>query len=41
LIINNATGDFGGNWTGWTQSQMTIDYVRVWKLDNQGEVFIR
>lgn len=41
LILNNATGDFGGNWTGWTQSQMTIDYVRAWKLDNQGEVFIR
>ena len=41
LIINNATGDFGGAWTNWSQSQMTIDYVRVWKLDNQGEVFIR
>ena len=41
LIINNATGDFGGAWTNWTQSKMTIDYVRVWKLDNQGEVFIR
>ncbi|MEY3855610.1 MAG: hypothetical protein RJA45_80 [Actinomycetota bacterium] len=41
LILNNATGDFGGAWTGWTQSQMTIDYVRAWQLDNQGEVFIR
>jgi uncharacterized repeat protein (TIGR02543 family) len=41
LIINNATGDFGGAWTYWTQSQMHIDYVRVWKMDNQGEVFIR
>lgn len=41
LIINNATGDFGGNWTGWTQSQMHIDYVRAWKLDNYGEVFLR
>ena len=41
LILNNATGDFGGAWTGWTQSQMTIDYVRSWKLDNQGEVFLR
>lgn len=41
LILNNATGDFGGDWTGWTQSQMQIDYVRAWKLDNQGEVFLR
>ena len=41
LIINNATGDFGGAWTNWAQSQMTIDYVRVWQLDSQGEVFIR
>ena len=40
LIINNATGDFGGAWNYWTQSQMTIDYVRVWQLDNQGEVII-
>jgi beta-glucanase (GH16 family) len=41
LIINNATGDFGGSWTGWTESQMHIDYVRSWKLDNYGEVFVR
>jgi len=41
LIINNATGDFGGSWTNWTESQMHIDYVRVWKMDNQGEVFLR
>jgi uncharacterized repeat protein (TIGR02543 family) len=41
LILNNATGDFGGAWTGWTQSQMQIDYVRAWKLDGQGEVFLR
>jgi len=41
LILNNATGDFGGAWTNWTQSQMTIDYVRAWKLDGQGEVFLR
>ena len=41
LILNNATGDFGGAWTGWTQSQMQIDYVRAWKIDGQGEVFLR
>jgi uncharacterized repeat protein (TIGR02543 family) len=41
LILNNATGDFGGAWTGWTQSSMQIDYVRAWKLDNQGTVYIR
>ena len=41
LIINNATGDFGGAWTGWMQSQMKIDYVRVWKIDNQGQVYYR
>lgn len=41
LILNNATGDFGGSWTGWSQSEMLIDYVRAWKLDNQGTVYIR
>ena len=41
LIINNATGDFGGAWTNWQESQMKIDYVRVWKLDGYGEVFTR
>lgn len=38
LIFDNATGAFGGDWDGWTQSQMVIDYVRAWKLDGLGEV---
>ncbi len=38
LILNNATGPFGGNWDGWSQSQTKIDYVRAWKLDGQGTV---
>jgi uncharacterized repeat protein (TIGR02543 family) len=41
LILDNATGDFGGAWTGWAQSSMQIDYVRAWQLDNQGTVYIR
>jgi len=41
LILNNATGDFGGAWTGWYESQMHIDYVRAWQLDGQGQVFLR
>ena len=41
LILNNATGDFGGTWSGWSESSMVIDYVHAWKLDGQGEVFIR
>ena len=38
LILNNATGGFGGNYDGWATSQMTIDYVRAWKLDGSGTV---
>ena len=38
LILNNATGGFGGDYTGWSQSQMTIDYVQAWTLDGQGEL---
>ena len=38
LILNNAVGFFGGNYDGWASSQMTIDYVRAWKLDGQGTV---
>ena len=38
VILNNATGGFGGDWSGWSQSQMTIDYVRAWQIDNQGVV---
>ena len=36
LILNNATGGFGGDYTGWAKSQMTIDYVRAWQVDGQG-----
>ena len=38
VIFDNATGSFGGDWSGWSQSQMTIDYLRAWKLDGQGAV---
>ena len=38
LILNNATGGFGGNYDGWATSKMTIDYVRAWKLDGNGSV---
>jgi len=38
VILNNATGNFGGNWDGWNESRMTIDYVRAWTLDGQGSV---
>ncbi len=38
VILNNATGGFGGNWDGWSESHMTIDYVRAWALDGQGLV---
>jgi uncharacterized repeat protein (TIGR02543 family) len=38
LILENATGPFGGDYTGWQTSQTLIDYVRVWKLDGNGTV---
>jgi beta-glucanase (GH16 family) len=38
LILNNATGPFGGNYTGWQTSETKIDYVRAWQLDGQGTV---
>ena len=38
LILNNATGPFGGNYDGWTESKMYIDYVRAWAIDGQGTV---
>ena len=41
LILNNATGDFGGGWDGWTTAKMNIDYVRAWKVDGYGEVVKR
>jgi hypothetical protein len=41
LILNNATGGFGGDWDGWSVSTMHIDYVRAWKVDGYGEVVKR
>jgi beta-glucanase (GH16 family) len=38
LILNNATGPFGGNYTGWQTSETKIDYVRAWQLDGEGTV---
>lgn len=38
LILNNATGPFGGDYTGWQGSETKIDYVRAWQLDGQGTV---
>jgi len=38
LIFDNATGPFGGSYTGWQSSQTLIDYVRVWQLDGKGTV---
>lgn len=38
LIYDNAVGMFGGTYSGWSQSQTKIDYVRVWTLDGQGTV---
>lgn len=38
LIFDNATGAFGGDYTGWQSSQTLIDYVRVWKIDGKGTV---
>jgi hypothetical protein len=38
LILENATGPFGGEYTGWQSSQTLIDYLRVWQLDGKGMV---
>jgi hypothetical protein len=38
LILNNATGGFGGAYDGWAKSYTTIDYVRAWALDGHGSV---
>jgi len=41
LILNNAvqgTAGFGGNYSGWAQSQTVIDYVHAWQLNGQGSV---
>ncbi|NBQ96715.1 MAG: glycosyl hydrolase family protein [Micrococcales bacterium] len=41
LILNNATGPFGGDYTGWQTSETKIDYVRAWQLDGHGAVITR
>jgi hypothetical protein len=41
LILNNAVGSFGGSWSGLNNSTMTIDYVRAYQLNGQGQVFNR
>ncbi|MEY2815699.1 MAG: hypothetical protein RJA78_275 [Actinomycetota bacterium] len=41
LILNNATGPFGGDYTGWQTSETKIDYVRAWQLDGHGTVIRR
>jgi beta-glucanase (GH16 family) len=42
LILNNAIAPansyYGGNWDGWNTSTMSIDSVRAWQVDGQGEV---
>jgi beta-glucanase (GH16 family) len=41
LILNNAvqgSAGFGGNYSGWAQSQTVIDYVHAWQLNGQGSV---
>jgi len=42
LILNNAIAPdgsyFGGSWSGWNTSTMSIDYVRAWQADGQGTV---
>jgi beta-glucanase (GH16 family) len=43
LILNNAIGPrgggFGGQWGSWTTSQMSIDYVRAFKVNGHGTVW--
>lgn len=38
LILENATGPFGGSYNNWPTSRTLIDYVRVWQLDGSGTV---
>jgi beta-glucanase (GH16 family) len=40
-ILNNAigpAGGFGGNYDGWAQSRMLVDYVRAFQFDGYGVV---
>jgi beta-glucanase (GH16 family) len=39
LILNNAVGPFGGSWANLQSSTMTIDWVRSYQLNGQGQVF--
>lgn len=43
MIFNNAVtmdkGSAGGQYSGWAASSLTIDWVRQYKLDGQGDVF--
>ena len=42
LILNNAVNsDFGGPWTNLQSSTMTIDWVRSYQLNGQGQVFTK
>jgi len=43
LILNGGVGPqpnsiYGGTWSGWQQSTMSIDWVRVWQIDGYGQV---
>ena len=41
LILNNAVGSFGGSWANLQSSTMSIDWVRSYQLNGQGEVFLK
>jgi beta-glucanase (GH16 family) len=42
LILNNAvSASFSGPWNNLISSSMTIDWVRSYKLNGQGQVFIK
>jgi hypothetical protein len=43
LIFSTGVGPqpntiYGGTWSGWQQSTMSVDWVRVWKIDGYGQV---
>ena len=39
LILNNAVGAFSGSWANLQSSTMTIDWVRSYQLNGEGQVF--